>query len=510
MKTLARLLAGAALLCLFPLHMHAQNTTVTASALKMKLLPIPTGLVTFTPVDASSRAVPFQSSGLNSPQAFACSIANGALSGCSVPDLCIATPANLKYQISISTSGYQYTLFQVANVCGTSWPLDAYVPPATTSSYAPISAGYGTAVPSGACPNAAEYVRNGNGGELYICVAAAWVKVTGGGGGGSVTFPSGVLAGANSTSAPTAATSNQMQTAIGAGVYDASGAAAAATATAAQKANNLSDLANAATARSNLGLAHINESTPGVETVTQPIVVNDGTGSGLITDTPEADCSIVPLTPGHDYFCADSVTHTTLYSKNGGAFVSIPTSGGGSGAWTNITGSVTVANCTVVSGKCTVGSATPTVTFSSIPSTYNSLQISCTYNSSNLGANGLFIQFNGDTAAHYVSQLVYGVGSAAGALGSGLVAAASFLTYPGSSGGSTPGVASINIPNYSGTTWNKQAFATTSRWASSSQAVYQDASLLWFSTAAINSISFGDLGGANIVAGSVCSLYGVQ
>jgi hypothetical protein len=509
MKTLARLLAGAALLCLFPLHMHAQNTTVTASALKMKLLPIPTGLVTFTPVDASSRAVPFQSSGLNSPQAFACSIANGALSGCSVPDLCIATPANLKYQISISTSGYQYTLFQVANVCGTSWPLDAYVPPATTSSYAPISAGYGTAVPSGACPNAAEYVRNGNGGELYICVAAAWVKVTGGGGGGSVTFPSGVLAGANSTSAPTAATSNQMQAAIGAGVYDASGAAAAATATAAQKANNLSDLASAATARSNLGLAHINESTPGVETVTQPIVVNDGTGSGLITDTPEADCSIVPLTPGHDYFCADSVTHTTLYSKNGGAFVSIPTSGGGSGAWTNITGSVTCSGGTVSGSQCIVGSATATLSFSSIPPSYTMLALTCTYNTNSAGAGGLYMQFNGDTAAHYIAQLLYAVSTTAGGLTSA-AAKANFLTYPGSPSGASPGVASIQIPNYAGTTFNKTAFATTARWDSAG-AVYQDASLLWARTAAINAITIGDAtGSSNLVAGTTCSLYGVQ
>jgi hypothetical protein len=504
MKTLARLLAGAALMCLFPLHMHAQNTTVTASALKMKLLPIPTGLATFTPVDASSRAVPFQSSGLNSPQAFACSIANGALSGCSVPDLCIATPANLKYQISISTSGYQYTLFQVANVCGTTWPLDAYVPPATTSSYTPISAGYGTAVPSGACPNAAEYVRNGNGGELYICVAAAWVKVTGGGGGGTMTWPStpGIAVCIHTPC-------DAWTTSLAANSFDAAGAAAAATATAAQKASNLSDLANAATARSNLGLAHINESTPGVETVTQPIVVNDGTGSGLITDTPEADCSIVPLTPGHDYFCADSVTHTTLYSKNGGAFVSIPTSGGGSGAWTNITGSVTCSGGTVSGSQCIVGSATATLSFSSIPPSYTMLALTCTYNTNSAGAGGLYMQFNGDTAAHYIAQLLYAVSTTAGGLTSA-AAKANFLTYPGSPSGASPGVASIQIPNYAGTTFNKTAFATTARWDSAG-AVYQDASLLWARTAAINAITIGDAtGSSNLVAGTTCSLYGVQ
>jgi hypothetical protein len=49
-----------------------------------------------------------------------------------------------------------------------------------------------------------------------------------GSGGSPLTFPSGVLFGANSTSAPTAASSSQIQTAIGSGVYDAAGAAAAA------------------------------------------------------------------------------------------------------------------------------------------------------------------------------------------------------------------------------------------------------------------------------------------
>jgi hypothetical protein len=177
---------------------------------------------------------------------------------------------------------------------------------------------------------------------------------------------------------------------------------------------------------------------------------------------------------------------------------------------TNITGSVTATGCTVSGGKCTAASDVATIAFSSIPATYTNLQISCTYNSTSSGASGLYAQFNGDTAAHYVSQLLYGVSTTSGALGSGLVAQASFLTYPGNGSGSTPGVASITIPNYSGTTWNKQAFATTSRWGSSSSAVYQDASLLWFSTAAITSITLGDVvGGGNIAAGSVCSIYGV-
>lgn len=242
-------------------------------------------------------------------------------------------------------------------------------------------------------------------------------------------------------------------------------------------------------------------------TSTEPVVVNDGTGVGGVYDSVEGTAP--SPTAGHDIIYGDATAHCDKLSNNGGAFTCIT-----QGSVTNITSQLTSSGCTISGGQCVVSSPVATVSFSSIPGTFTNLQISCTYNTAAVSANGLYMQFNGDTGTNYISQLLYGLNTTVGALGSGAfaVAQASFLTYPGSSGtGAYPGVASITIQNYAGTTWNKSAFATTARFlaAGSNSAVYQNATLLWANTAAITSFLIGDTTATNIVAGSTCSVYGV-
>ena len=74
-------------------------------------------------------------------------------------------------------------------------------------------------------------------------------------------------------------------------------------------------------------------------------------------------------------------------------------SSGGSGAWTNITASVTPTGCSTSSGHCDVsGTTTTAVSFASIPA-HNRLQI-VVYGQSSADA-GLKMTFNGDTATNY-------------------------------------------------------------------------------------------------------------
>lgn len=90
--------------------------------------------------------------------------------------------------------------------------------------------------------------------------------------------------------------------------------------------------------------------------------------------------------------------------------------GGGSGAWTNLTSTVTPSGCTVSNGACAVsGSTTTAVTFSSIPGTYNALQIRVWGQASSgvgLSAPYGLLTFNGDsTSGHYFLNGSYQNGS---------------------------------------------------------------------------------------------------
>ncbi len=119
---------------------HAQLTTVTASSIRMGGTAIVSGTVTFTPVNSMGIAIPFATSGggLNGPEAFTCSIVNGALSNCVIPDASLATPANLLYQVTVTNAanGSQFTMQTVPGVAGSAFQLDHYAPTANTSSQA--------------------------------------------------------------------------------------------------------------------------------------------------------------------------------------------------------------------------------------------------------------------------------------------------------------------------------------------------------------------------------------
>lgn len=159
-----------------------------------------------------------------------------------------------------------------------------------------------------------------------------------------------------------------------------------------------------------------------------------------------------------------------------------------------------------------------TITFSSIPSTYSSLQIRILgkNTATSTGRRSAVLQFNSDTANNYVAyHNLYGDGTSA--------TADAATTYNGclvsymfasSGAGFTNmfGTAIIDIHDYATTTKNKTVRAFGGVNVNSATATEQAVTLhssLWLSTAAINSISV-KTDGSNWASGTVVSLYGIN
>jgi lysophospholipase L1-like esterase len=274
--------AAAALFCAFGLPFaHAQLTTITAASISMGGTPIAAGTVTYTPVNASGIPIAFATGGggLNSPTAFSGTIASGAIAaGFQVPDACLTTPANILYSVQITNTATQksFTLQSVPNVCGTTWALDHYGPPSPTSNIQPVQSAYGTAAPPASCITPSFYTRNISGGQFFTCVAGVFVRVQGDG----ATLPatSSLLKGDGAGGAVAAAAGTDYATPSAVATAQ-SAAIASAVASGVQKSANLSDLANAATARANLGISS-----------TQALL-NQLPANGLIALYTHADCS---------------------------------------------------------------------------------------------------------------------------------------------------------------------------------------------------------------------------
>lgn len=188
----------------------------------------------------------------------------------------------------------------------------------------------------------------------------------------------------------------------------------------------------------------------------------------------------------------------------------------GAGATTNITPSVTVSGCTVSGTVCTVGTATSTVTFSVIPGTYNHLKLYVNGRCSAAANNAqLYMQFNGDTGTNYSSSFLSN--SNAGISSTPNTASATpvmTIISCGNAPANDPGEAEFQIPFYSGTTFLKKGTVDSIGAADTtiSNAFLQTLRTAWFwnSTAAINSITIGVVGGSNLIAGSTLTLYGVN
>lgn len=152
----------------------------------------------------------------------------------------------------------------------------------------------------------------------------------------------------------------------------------------------------------------------------------------------------------------------------------------------------------------TLGSATSTVTFSSIPATYTDLVLVVSAKCNTGGSVGLISNFNSDLGANYSFTYLNGNGSSAS---SGRVSGTTLMAFcdlPAS--GSSAGVMTAQIMNYANTTTYKTVITR----GNDASAVTQSLVNLWRSTAAINRIDLAPNSGVQFAAGGTFTLYGIK
>jgi hypothetical protein len=154
----------------------------------------------------------------------------------------------------------------------------------------------------------------------------------------------------------------------------------------------------------------------------------------------------------------------------------------------------------------TLGSASATVTFSSISSSYTDLRVVANVVPVNNGAAYLGVRVgNGslDTGSNYSFTQLYGTGSAAGSVRETNV---TLWEFEGSQfQSSSPFTFLVDVQNYSNTTTNKTVIGRANR----ADSGVETAVALWRSTAAVTSIAAKLKNGNNFATGSTFSLYGI-
>lgn len=151
------------------------------------------------------------------------------------------------------------------------------------------------------------------------------------------------------------------------------------------------------------------------------------------------------------------------------------------------------------------------LSFTSIPGTYKSLQIRGIAKSASTSDNttGLNLRFNSDTASNYWYHVLRGSGSTADAFNAGTT---SISIYGGAIGNTTSnlfGAFILDVIDYASTTKYKttRAFAGNDSNNAGANHVALDSGL-WSSTSAINSIQINAI--ISHVAGTTFALYGIK
>lgn len=151
--------------------------------------------------------------------------------------------------------------------------------------------------------------------------------------------------------------------------------------------------------------------------------------------------------------------------------------------------------------------ATKTITFSSIPSTYVALQIRYSVLTATAG-DDVFYTLNGDTGTNYSRHFLYGDGTAAAASGQ---ATQSFLIADSGSaetGTTQPMVGIIDIHNYASTTQYKTTRGFNGVDKNGSGIITLNSGS-WRSTSAVTSITLYTTT-YNYAAGTTFALYGIK
>ena len=158
------------------------------------------------------------------------------------------------------------------------------------------------------------------------------------------------------------------------------------------------------------------------------------------------------------------------------------------------------------------GSAVSSIDFTSIPNTYQHLQIRGIAKTSTAGyVKSVRARLNSDSGTNYTSHYLYGDGSSvisAGPVGTSFMNIAD-AGAAGSSATSTFGSFIIDVVDYASTSKYKTIRTFNGMDANSGGGEVALNSNLWLSTSAISSITF-ILDSANFAVGTSIALYGVK
>jgi hypothetical protein len=156
----------------------------------------------------------------------------------------------------------------------------------------------------------------------------------------------------------------------------------------------------------------------------------------------------------------------------------------------------------------TLGSATSSITFSSISSTYTDLRIVLTYTTSISGEDAR-VRFNSDTGTNYSITRLRGTGAAGNS--STLTSQSSLILCDNVSIGSSttiPQLLTLDIFSYAGSTY-KTLLSENSSDYNGSGTITRTVGL-WRSASAISTILIGTLTAATFNIGTTATLYGIK
>ena len=152
----------------------------------------------------------------------------------------------------------------------------------------------------------------------------------------------------------------------------------------------------------------------------------------------------------------------------------------------------------------TLGSATATVTFSSISGSYTDLVLICQVQRSTATGTYLQMRFNSDSGSNYSTTILYGSGSTAGSWRDSNRTDIN-LDYYAAPTNSSWSIRNINIMNYSNTT----TYKTVLNRANDATQGTDTGVHLWRATSAITSLVL-TMPSNNFIAGSTFTLYGIK
>lgn len=151
----------------------------------------------------------------------------------------------------------------------------------------------------------------------------------------------------------------------------------------------------------------------------------------------------------------------------------------------------------------TLGSATATVTFSSIPSTYTDLVLITSVKTTSAAQN-LLMRVNSDTGSNYSTTLVTGSGSSTASVRTSNATQGALDNY-GYADTASNNITIVNLMNYSNTSTYKTWLSRANNAGNGTTALVG----LWRSSSAINAIEIF-IGSNTMTAGSTFTLYGIK